>query len=100
MTYAVLWVTTGGAAAVGPGAKALGRCVRPQNVFSKEIDLARNQYSFEKRRREIAKKKKKEEKRQRKLEKKNPQPEAEAMELGENEERPVVEEETSEPQGE
>jgi hypothetical protein len=36
-----------------------------------EADLARNQYSFEKRRREIAKKKKKEEKRQRKLEKKN-----------------------------
>jgi hypothetical protein len=53
-----------------------------------EADLARNQYSFEKRRREIAKKKKKEEKRQRKLEKKGaaagegaetPGPEAEMM---------------------
>jgi len=33
--------------------------------------LARNQYSFEKRRREIEKKKKKEEKEARKLEKKN-----------------------------
>jgi hypothetical protein len=58
--------------------------------------LARNQYSFEKRRREIAKKKKKEEKRQRKLEKKNPQPEGEAetMPVEENGERPAIEEET------
>lgn len=66
--------------------------------------MARNQYSFEKRRREIAKKKKKEEKRQRKLEKKDPQPEAEAaseaMPLDENAETPAVEEETSEPQAE
>jgi len=34
--------------------------------------LARTNYSFEKRQKELAKKKKKEEKRQRKLEKKNP----------------------------
>jgi hypothetical protein len=36
--------------------------------------LARNNYSFEKRQKELAKKKKKEEKRQRKQEKKNVQP--------------------------
>jgi septal ring factor EnvC (AmiA/AmiB activator) len=46
--------------------------LRYQRRLGKEIRLARNQYSFEKRRREIAKKKKKEEKRQKKLEKKNP----------------------------
>ena len=40
----------------------------------KEYLLARNNYSFEKRQKELAKKKKKEEKRQRKLEKKNIQP--------------------------
>ena len=34
--------------------------------------MARTNYSFEKRQKELAKKKKKEEKRQRKLEKKNP----------------------------
>ncbi len=36
--------------------------------------MARNQYSFEKRRREIEKKRKKEEKRQRKLDKREPSP--------------------------
>jgi hypothetical protein len=67
--------------------------------------LARNQYSFEKRRREIAKKKKKEEKRQKKLEKKNPEAavesNAEAMPLDENgAETPTVQDERPEPQGE
>jgi hypothetical protein len=57
-----------------------------------EADLARNQYSFEKRRREIAKKKKKEEKRQRKLEKKG----AEAGEVAEAP-GPEAESETSRP---
>lgn len=67
--------------------------------------MARNQYSFEKRRREIAKKKKKEEKRQKKLEKKNPEEaveaDGEAMPLDENgAETPAVQDETPEPQAE
>jgi len=37
--------------------------------------LARSNYSFQKRQKELARKKKKEEKRQRKLEKNNPNPE-------------------------
>ncbi|HKJ15704.1 MAG: hypothetical protein OES28_07300 [Desulfobulbaceae bacterium] len=45
--------------------------------------MARTNYSFEKRQKELAKKKKKEEKRQRKLEKKNP--------AGENEDLPQQE---------
>ena len=45
--------------------------------------MARTNYSFEKRQKELAKKKKKEEKRQRKLEKKNP--------TGENEDLPQQE---------
>ena len=40
-------------------------------LHKKEITLARTNYSFEKRQKELAKKKKKEEKRQRKLERKN-----------------------------
>ena len=73
--------------------------------------MARNQYSFEKRRREIAKKKKKEEKRQKKLEKKNPPAavDGEAMPvgerggeapLGEDAGMPSIEDETPERQAE
>jgi hypothetical protein len=39
--------------------------------------LAKNYYSFDKRKKELAKKKKKEDKRQRKLERKNPLPDGE-----------------------
>lgn len=53
----------------------------------KEAVLARNQYTFEKRRREIEKKRKKEEKSQRKLDKQEPSP-------GEQAEAPVAEAET------
>ena len=101
MTCGAVWVTTGlrGGARPGTGAgQALGASA---DVLGKETSLARNQYSFEKRRREIAKQKKKEEKRQRKLEKKNPQPEgeseAETMPLDGNAETPTVEEERPEP---
>ncbi|MBE9520119.1 MAG: hypothetical protein IME97_03250 [Proteobacteria bacterium] len=51
--------------------------------------MARTNYSFEKRQKELAKKKKKEEKRQRKLEKKN---------LAEGKETPAGEDENSLPQ--
>ena len=44
----------------------------------KEAVLAKNQYTFEKRRREIEKKRKKEEKRQRKLDKQQPSPDGNA----------------------
>ncbi len=43
-----------------------------RNRFQKEATLARTNYKFEKRRRELSKKKKKEEKRQRKEEKAKP----------------------------
>lgn len=44
-----------------------------QRQLKKDIILARNNYSFKKRQKELAKKKKQEEKRQRKLEKKKDQ---------------------------
>jgi hypothetical protein len=59
----------------------------------KEAVLARNNYKFEKRRRELAKKKKKEEKRQRKLAKENP-------EAAENSETAAEETPMSEPPAE
>jgi hypothetical protein len=48
-------------------------CYRTRHRRSKEIVLARDNYKFAKRGREIAKKKKKEEKLQRKLEKNTPE---------------------------
>jgi len=49
------------------------------SVFNRKEDaVARNNYRFEKRRKELAKKKKKEEKRLRKLAKKSPQPDENA----------------------
>jgi len=45
-------------------------CYPPKHIYKDKI-LARTNYSFEKRQKELAKKKKKDEKRQRKLEKKN-----------------------------
>jgi len=47
-----------------------------RNYPSKEAALAKNQYTFEKRRREIEKRRKNEEKRQRKLDKQSPSPDA------------------------
>jgi hypothetical protein len=43
--------------------------------LEKEMNLARNPYQHEKRRKELARKKKSEDKRERKLAKRNPQPE-------------------------
>jgi hypothetical protein len=47
--------------------------VPPSTIFTKGDPLARSNYKFEKRQKEIAKQKKKEEKRQRKLERQPPE---------------------------
>ncbi len=57
--------------AVSAGSFFLSQCLlRRTRTISRDRTLARTNYSYEKRQKELAKKKKKEEKRQRKLEKK------------------------------
>ncbi len=69
-------------------AAALHQAVYVGNTRKRRPFLARNQYSFEKRRREIEKKRKKEEKRQRKLDKQKPSPEGNAEAPGAEDQSP------------
>jgi hypothetical protein len=81
------WVTSDYAGGGCTDATALHWLSISRKYPHKETVLAKNQYTFEKRRREIEKKRKKEEKLQRKIDKVEPSPE-------ENAEAPVAQDET------